>query len=131
MERRYHLAQRALVETKPRSKAGWSTTGRRGVGRGGAGRPRLGRAGVEHSATGAAPLGPGGVVQGEAGAAVRGALDGGGAHGSDAREREAGERKGSAGYYTAYVRRADTSVNKHKQTGLHGGRGALYSSATR
>jgi hypothetical protein len=93
MERRYHLAQRALVETKPRSRAGWSTAGWRGAGRGGAGQPQLGGAGVEHSATGAAPPGPGGVVRGEAGAAVRGALGGGGARGSDVRERERSGRK--------------------------------------
>jgi hypothetical protein len=110
-----------------------------------AGRPRSGRAGVGCGTTGA---GLGGVVQGAAGAgrgrprpgrvrsgpdvagvAVRGAL--GSAHGSDARHREARERKGGAGTIPAYVRRADTSADKHKQAGLRGGHGVLGSSATR
>jgi hypothetical protein len=56
--------------------------GRSEAGRGG---PRLG----------GARTGPG-----VAWVVARGALGGGGAHGSDVCEREAGERKGGAGYYT-------------------------------
>jgi hypothetical protein len=50
----------------------------------------------------------------------------------DAREqaKQEKERAGS-GTIPAYVRRADTSADEHKQAGLCGGRGALCSSATR
>jgi hypothetical protein len=53
-----------------------------------------------------------------------------GARGSDVREREAGERKGGPDTIPAYVRRANTSADDHKQVGLRGGRGALCSLAT-
>jgi hypothetical protein len=94
MEQRHDLAQRALVVTKPRRGAGgWSTAGWGGTG----------RAGVGCGATGVAPPGPGGArpMPSVAGVAVRRALGGSsGVCGSDTREREAGERKGGAGYYT-------------------------------
>jgi hypothetical protein len=45
------------------------------------------------------------------------------------REKREKERAGS-GTIPAYVHRVDTSADKHKQAGLHGGRGALCSSAT-
>jgi hypothetical protein len=46
------------------------------------------------------------------------------------REMQEKERAGS-GTILAYVCRADTSADKHKQAGLHDSRGALCSSATR
>jgi hypothetical protein len=59
-------------------------------------------------------------------------LGGGGARGSKATEREKQEKERSGlGTIPAYVRRADTSADDHKQVGLHGDRGALCSSATR
>jgi hypothetical protein len=133
MEWWHHLAHRALVVTKPRCRARWSTTGWGGTDRAGAGRPWSGRAGVKCGATGAASPGPGGAVRGVAGVAVRGALGGGdGARGSDEREREKREkeRAGSSTIPT-YVHRADTSVDGHKQASLRGGRSVLCSSATR
>jgi hypothetical protein len=74
-----------------------------------------------------APPGPTG-----AGEAVRGAFGGGdGACGSNARERS-GRKKGRGRVlYPFMFVGSNTSADEHKQVGLCGGRGALYSSATR
>jgi hypothetical protein len=106
--RRHHLAQRALVVTKPRSGA--RSAGPRRVGRG---RTRPG--------SGACDWG-----------------DIGSTRGSNTRERERErerekqekERVGP-GTIPAYVRRADTSANEHKRVSLRGGRDTLCLSATR
>jgi hypothetical protein len=66
---------------------------------------------------------------GVAGTAVREALGGSGStRGSDARESEKWEKE-RAGPNTipAYVHRADTSADEHKQGGLRGGHGSLCS----
>jgi hypothetical protein len=100
--------------------------GRPGSGVARQGRCRRGRAGQS-----GAPSGPSGVRTGlgrqceNLVAAI--------VHVEAMREREAGERKGKArpGTIPAYVRRADTSADEHKQAGLRGSRGALCSSTTR
>jgi hypothetical protein len=47
------------------------------------------------------------------------------------REREMREKERAGPGILAYVHRADTLADEHKRDGLHGGRGALCSSATR
>jgi hypothetical protein len=89
-----------LVITKPRSGArpagrcqpGLGRTGAAGQGQGPARATGVVSAGVRCGATRAAPIGAGrcGLGQGDS---VKRLGGGGGVHGSDAREREAGERK--------------------------------------
>jgi hypothetical protein len=107
MERRHHLAHRALVVTKPRSRVGWSTASRGGTSRAGVGQLRRDWGGATGARRGGLGRGRGQAGwsgaragPGVARAAMQGAHGSGGARGSDAREREAGERNGGVGYYT-------------------------------
>jgi hypothetical protein len=95
MERRHHLAQRALVVTKLRRGAGWSTTGRGCADRAGAG-----RAGPGSGATrlGRRHRGWAGRSEVRLGRQCEEHLVA--AHVEAVRERDAGERKGGVGYYT-------------------------------
>jgi hypothetical protein len=105
----------------------WSTTGREAPGASWAqaGQARPDRAGVRRERPGRCRLGSGmaGAVRSGAGHGWGGSS---GARRSDAREREKWEKERvGLGTIPTYVRRADTSVDEHKRSGLCGCRWCL------